>query len=438
MGLESGVGTLHWLFMATLGVMLLANPVFSALVSRVRRGVFIPVTYHFFALNLVLFYLFRVVFSDQVGLVAGRVFYVWMSVFNLFAVSVFWGFMSDGFSLEQGKRLYGFIGVGGTLGAIAGAAIAQHFARPIGTPNLMLVAVVLIEMAIVCVYRLNRVFKEGVFARPVSSHGLGTCWSCGCDVGGLRGGTCPECGSCLEEEASPDRPLPVGGAFAGFRSVSRSPYFAGIGGYMLIMSVLATFMYFLQARIVEAAAVTLDERTAIFARIDFWAQVLTLVTQLFITGRLMRRLGVGVTLTMLPALAAIGFVAVAMAPSLVVLSIVQVVTRATRYAVAGPARETLFTVVAQEEKYKAKSLIDTIVPRLGDVVGALGDRAIVWMMIGAGTAGAAGATVVGATAVVPVAVAAIPIACVWAGVGVWLGAKQTALARRREEPEPRA
>lgn len=427
MGLESGVGTLHWLFMATLAVMLIANPIFSALVSRVRRGVFIPITYHFFALNLLMFYLFRVMFSDHVGLVAGRVFYVWMSVFNLFAVTVFWGFMSDGFSLEQGKRLFGFIGIGGTLGAIAGAAFTQHYAKAIGTPNLLLVAVVLLEAAIVCVYQLNKAFKEPPFVKQSSAQESDTCWNCHYDMQGSPTTTCPECGCRPEDIDSPDRPLHIGGAFQGFRSVAKSPYFSGIAAYMLIMSVLATFMYFLQARIVESAAQTLDERTIIFARIDFWAQVLTLLTQLFLTGRLMRKLGVGVTLTVLPALVAVGFVAVAMAPSLLVLSVVQVVTRGTRYAVAGPARETLFTVVAREDKYKAKSLIDTIIPRLGDVVGALSDRALVSLAIGAA----------GTTAAIGVTAVALPIAIVWAGVGIALGKKQTSLAKQHTI-EPRA
>ncbi|HEU4646584.1 MAG TPA: MFS transporter, partial [Burkholderiales bacterium] len=257
LGMQRGIEALRWLFFGTVLVTLLVNPVFGWLVSRFRRVVFVSATYLFFAFGLVAFYFLLVLVPESVGQRTGQVFYVWFSVFNLFATMLFWALMADRFSLEQSKRLFGAIAVGGTLGAIFGPWLASQLAQPLGTPALLVVAAAFLLLALGSAWWLTR----------------------------LR----PEAG-----DAPPDSLVIGGSAWEGLQSVLRSPYLIAICGYVLILAVMATFLYFTRLQMVAALGTHVDMRTAMFARIDLITQVTTLVLQALITGHLMKRLGVSV------------------------------------------------------------------------------------------------------------------------------------------------
>ncbi|HEX5094000.1 MAG TPA: MFS transporter, partial [Burkholderiales bacterium] len=352
---------------------------FGWLVARYRRIVFVRATYLFFAAGLVGFYLLLALAPHGVGQASGQVFYVWFSVFNLFAVMLFWALMADRFTLEQSKRLFGTVAVGGTLGAIFGPWLASVLARPLGTPALLLVAAAFLALALVAAEALARLRPD-------------------------------------ERRALPEDTLIGGGAWEGLRAVFRSPYLAAICGYVLIVAVMATFLYFTRLQMVAALGKSIDLRTATFARIDMITQVATLVLQAVVTGHVMKRLGVSVALALLPLTAALGFVGLAIAGSIAALIAFEATFRAVQRGVMRPARETLFTVVPRTERYKAKAFIDTFVYRAGDVAGAQ-------------TEGLLGRLGLGLAALASVAV---PLAIVWAALAAWLGHAQRARAGQPE------
>ena len=327
MGIAGGVRNLQWLFTATFLVMLAAVPLYGALVARLPRRRFIPIVYRFFALNIAAFWL--LLWLGVGTQYVARIFFVWISVFNLFAVSVFWSFMADLFTAEQGKRLFGFIAAGGTLGALAGPALALTLSVPLGPANLLIFAGLLLEAAVYCVSRLE----------PAAS--------------GARAGS---------EE--------LGGSWvAGIAMVLRSPYLAGIALWVALLSVAGTFVYFQQANIVASASDDPAVRTRIFATIDLVVAVLTVAVQFLATGRLIARFGVGPAAGFLPIVFAAGFAALAFSPALGVVIAFQAIQRSANFALSNPAREVLFTVLAREEKYKAKNVIDIVVFRGADAAG---------------------------------------------------------------------
>ena len=327
MGVAGGVKNLQWLFTGTFLVMLAAVPVYGALVARVARRRFIPLVYHFFVANLAIFWVLLAL--DVERQTVARVFFVWISVFVLFAVSVFWSFMADVWKSEQGKRLYGFIAAGGSAGALAGPAITIGLAGAIGAVNLLIVAALLLEAAVLCARKLE-----------------------------------------VERESSPERQSPVGGnAIDGILMVLRSPYIAGITLWVALLSVAATFLYFEQAAIVAAASDDPAVRTRIFATVDLAVGVLTIFVQFMATGKLIARFGVGPALALLPIVFAIGFALLAVAPVLAVVITFQALQRTANFAISNPAREVLFTVVARDEKYKAKNVIDIVAVRGADAAG---------------------------------------------------------------------
>ena len=331
MGVAGGVRNLQWLFTATFLTMLAAVPLYGALVARLPRRLFIPLVYHFFVANLAVFWLLLALDVEQK--MVARVFFVWISVFNLFAVSVFWSFMADLFSSEQGKRLFGFIAAGGSAGALAGPALTIVLAGPLGTTNLLVVAALLLEGAVLCAVRLE-------LAVPAS-----------------------------EEKAKSSRNPVGGGSLDGLMMVLRSPYLAGIMLWVSLLSVAATFLYFEQASIVAAASDDPAVRTRIFAAVDLAVGLLTIAVQFFATGKLIARFGVGAALALLPVVFAAGFAALAAAPVLAVLIAFQALQRTANFAISNPAREVLFTVVARDEKYKAKNVIDIVAVRGADAAG---------------------------------------------------------------------
>lgn len=399
MGVAGGVRNLPWLFTGTLLAMLVANPPFAALVARLPRRKFVSITYRFFAVNLLIFFALLKLLPAGERIWIGRAFFIWTSVFNLFVVSIFWAFMADAFRSEQGRRLFGFIGVGGTLGAIVGAAITASLAERVGPVHLLLVSVVLLEVGVACVRGLSRTFEDQEKEeRGRKSEG-------GLEPSAAGGGRTP--------------PRAIGGGvFTGIAHVVRSPYLLGICGYMLLYTITATFLYFQQADIISRAFTNPGVRTAFFAKIDLAVNILTIATQVFLTGRIIRLLGVGLTLTLLPAVCILGFSTLGLLPALAVLVAFQVLRRAGNYAVARPTREVLYTVVSREDKYKAKSFIDTFVYRGGDQIGAWSYAAMGWL----------GLSLVGTAFV------AAPLAAVWLLIGFWLGRRQEAMARGEMEP----
>src|SRR5690242_14566200 len=333
MGIAGGVKNLPWLFTATFVTLIVAQPLYGALVARLPRARFIPIVYHFFVANIVLFWLLLTLGIAPV--IVARVFFVWVSIFNLFAVTVFWSFMADLFTAEQGKRLFGFIGAGGTAGGLLGPVITIGLSAPLGAVNLLVAAAVLLELAVFCVLRLERAATAQATA------------SGGADAG----------------------PQPVGGsAFAALPEVLRSPYLIGVCAWVSLLSFCATIIYFEQANIVSAVVHDRNTQTQLFASIDLAVNLLSLATQVFVTGQLLKRFGSGLTAGALPAVYIVGFAALFLAPTLAVVVTVQVLQRWMNFAVANPARQVFFTVLGRAEKYKAKNLIDVVVYRGSDAL----------------------------------------------------------------------
>jgi AAA family ATP:ADP antiporter len=373
MGVQGGVENLPWLFTGTLLGMIALNPLFAALVRRLPRERFIAWSYRFFAANLVLFLILFHLADAAQNVWIGRAFFIWLSVFNLFVVSVFWALMVDVFDAGQGKRLFGLLAAGATLGAIAGSTITASLARQLGPTNLFIASIVLLEVAVFAVKKLS--IKEQAQETPIG-----------------------------------------GGVLAGISHTFRSPYLLGVCLFILLFTVTSTFLYFQQATIARDYFADRASRTAFFAQVDLLVNVLTLAVQLFFTARILRKLGVALTLGILPLFTLLGFAALAAAPVIFVLVAFQVLRRAANFALARPTRELLFTVLPREDKYKAKSFIDTVVYRAGDQVGSW--SYLLLSSFGLGIAG--------------VAVVAVPLSAAWLAISLWLGRRQARMSHAEE------
>ncbi len=391
MGIRSGVGSLQWNFTATFAALLVAVPVYSALFARVPRARAVPAVYRFFLLNLVAFWaLFRLGVSP---VAVARSFYVWLSVFNLLVVSVFWSFMADLFSAEQGKRLFGFVAAGGSLGAILGSATAGLLVGPIGIAGIVALSAALLELSARSAVALAR----WAHRRPDAPDA-------------------PE-GSPAAAIAVATRhdERPVGGTvLSGVTAVIRSPYLLALAAQMLLFTLGSTFLYFQQARMVAEAIPDSARRTALFAAVDFAVNVSAFALQSLATGRLAAAFGLGPALTAVPVLTGAGLAALAAVPSIWVLAPLQAVRRVGHYALERPARDVLFTVVPREEKYKSKGFIDTVVYRGGDLLAA-------WtyaLLAGVGLGPRA------------LALSAVPATVVSLAVALWLARRE----RRMEKP----
>lgn len=386
MGVAGGVENLPWLFTGTLVGMMVVNPPFAALVRKLPRARFISLAYRFFMANLLLFCLLLKAATPEQNIWVGRIFFIWASVFNLFVVSVFWALMVDVFNSEQGKRLFGFIAAGATLGSILGSSLTAALARHLGSTYLLLGSTVLLEVAVFSVRRLSRLSE----ALRVNLAARG-------------------------EEA------PIGGKIlSGLTHAFKSTYLLNISIYMLLYAITSTFLYFQQASVVNQSFADRAARTAFFAEVDLLVNLLTLGTQLFLTERILRALGVALTLTLLPALSAFGFVTLGLAPTVAVIVMFQMLRRAGNFAVARPTREVLFTVIPREDKYKAKSFIDTVIYRSGDQLGAWSYGLLSFLGIG----------------MTGIAFVAVPISAAWLLNGFWLGRKQEAMAISSAESDP--
>ncbi len=368
-GVAAGTANLPWLFTGTLIATLLANPLYATLVSRLPVRQFIPIVYRIFASLLIIFAAAVHWGGTSQEKFLGPAFWIFISVFSLFVPSVFWGFMADTFHSEQGKRLYGFIGVGGTLGGMFGSKFTSLLATTVGTPMLMLMSVLMLELGVQVIRRFPPSFRAETRDREEAKRSVG------------------------------------GNSFAGITHVFSSSYLLGICLFMLLFTIGTTVLYFQQAEIVGARYADRESRTAFLANIDFYVQLLTVLAQLFISGRVIKWLGVGMTLAILPLMSVIGFGVLGVTSSLTLFVAFNVLRRAGNYAFANPGREVLFAVIPPEDKYKAKNFIDTFVYRSGDQIGA-------WSYAGLSAAG---------LAVSSIALIAAPMSAVWLVVALWLG-----------------
>ena len=384
MGVAGGVNNLQWLFTGTLLGILALNLPFAYLVKTLPRSRFIPLAYRFFAANIILFAIALLAAGPEQTVWVGRVFFIWLSVYNLFVVSIFWQMNVDLFSPEQGKRLFGFIAAGATIGAVVGSATTATLARHVPPTALLLGAAVLLEVAVFAVGRLARL-SPTLHHRP--------------------------------QETREERPI-GGGVLSGIINALRNPYLLNISCFILLFSITSTFLYFQQLGIVSRTLADRGAQTAFFATIDLTVNCLTLAIQLFFTGRIVVLLGVAVSLALLPALTIAGFGTLAALPNLTTIAVFQSIRRAGDYAIARPTREILFTVLPREDRYKTKSFIDTFVYRLGDQVGA-------WSVALLRSFGNDVATV---------AMVAMPVAALWLINALWLGRREASLAQAAAEP----
>lgn len=334
MAILSGTENIRWLFLATFLSMLAVVPLFGFVTGRWPRARFLPWVNLFCAANLVLFYLAFVTGAGTEVWVA-RTFFVWLSVFNLFVVSVFWSFMADLYDRDQAKRLFGIIAAGGSVGALTGPALTALLVAHIGYQQMLLLSAGLLSFTVVCILRLR------AWAHEQPRH----------------------------DRAHTDAAL-GGGVLEGISLTLRRPYLAGVSLMMLLAVFAGTALYIFQAQFLEQAIADSDQRTRVFALVDLGVNVLALLAQGLVVSRVMRRFGLGITLALLPAVSIVGFLVLAVTPVLGVVLALQMVRRAMNYGIAGPAKEVLFTVVSRAAKYKAKNFIDTVVYRGGDALSA--------------------------------------------------------------------
>ena len=424
MGVSGGVENLKWLFTATAAVMLLLHPVFAAIVARWTRRRFVAITYRFFMLCLIAFFLVLNALPEggQAAIWVGRSFFVWTSVFNLFVVSVFWSFMTDLYRERQSRRLFALIGVGGTMGAILGSSITAFLTGIFSEHALLWFSVLLLEGAVACVKGLDRRAKALKRDAPAAVQGSG-----GAGIGAGPGSE-GRPGSTGEPETDggpqsrtrrdgPPHPIEkiIGGSpLEGIARVLRSPYLLGICVFMLLFTTGSTFIYGMVSSAVDLTFPDDTLHPAIFARMDLAVNMLTLLTQLLLTGRIVKRLGVAVTLALLPLLSMVGFLTLAMAPVFAVVVVFHVLRRAGNFAIAVPMREVLYTVLPRNDKYKAKNFNDTFMYRTGDLLG-------IWSFGELGDAGLDTSAL---------AWTMVPVAGVWVFVSLLLGRHQRELAAR--------
>ncbi len=358
--LDGDPAFIPWLFTATFLAMAAIAPPWGALVARQPRGRLVAIVHRSFAVQLLGFAV--VMHAGVAPATVGKVFYVWLSVMNLFGVSVFWSLCADLIRPESGRRLFGPIAAGGTVGALLGPILARVLAQRVDPEVLLLIAAALLEGAVWSAGALTR----RVPTATVVTSGLG------------------------------------GSAWAGLPRVVASPYLAGIAGYAMCAACLATFVYLQQAGIVKAALPDRGARTAFFANVELITGLGAIALQLVVTSRLLRWLGVGVVLAILPVVQGVGVVALMVAPSLAVATAVSASGRAATHALSRPSRELLFTALPREDKYRAKNVIDTLVYRFGDFGSA-------WLHRGLGLLG------------VVVAAVAVPLAAAWVALAIALG-----------------
>lgn len=373
MAVEGGVQNIPWLFSGTFIVMLIATPLFGWVASRYPRRRFLPWVYYFFAANILIFYagFSHTIRNDLDFIWIGRAFFVWLSVFNLFVVSVFWSFMADIYSREQGRRLFGIISAGGSTGALLGPLATSALVVPIGFQNLLPISAGLLLFSVYCISRLRHWVETK--AQKV-----------------------------IDKTVAGSQPL-GGNAFGGIKHVYESKYLTAIALSSVIASLMGTALYMFMAELVGDAFTDTNARTRVFALLDAATNTLSLIGQLLVVKHIVHRFGIGVTLSLLPILSLLGFALLAINPVFAVVAILQATRRSLGFGVHKPTSDMLYSVVTPEEKYKAKNFIDTALYRGGDLIGTWTVR----FLSGFGIAG--------------ISVVMFPFAIIWALAALWLG-----------------
>jgi ATP:ADP antiporter, AAA family len=346
-------------------------PIFGWLVARLKRSVFLPLIYGFVAVSLAAIGI--ALRANEGSIAIGQFFYVFISILSLFLTSVFWAFLLELFDNGQAKRLFGVIAAGGTAGALAGPGITYLAVSTLGNAGILFVGAAMFVVAIICQRALLRIWK----ARSASHQ--------------------------------EDRPI-GGNPFAGFLLVLRSPYLLAIALFVVLLAAATTLLYFEQLRLVQATFANTQDRTKVFAALDWIVQGLTIVCQLFLTGRIASRLGLSVLLAIVPVIMIFGFLSLAAMGTFAVLAVVFVLRRVGEYAFVRPGREILFSRVDNETKYKAKNVIDVPVYRASDAITAQVSTALE-----SGALGTSAVAFIGAV-----------VAVVWAVNGWWLGKRSDA------------
>ena len=373
MAVGSGPDTIPYLFIGTFIAMLVATPIFGWVASRFPRRVFLPWVYLFFASNIAIFWVVfsQAVSAEQEYVWLGRAFFVWLSVFNLFVVSVFWSFMADIYTREQGRRLFGIITAGGSIGALLGGAATSALVVPIGFQNLLPISATLLVLAVVCISQL----RKWVVLEHENE---------------------------ITETAASEKPL-GGNPLAGITHLLSSKYFVGIAISSVIASLLGTALYMFAAELVETAIPDSNQQTQFFSNMNVATNALSIVGQMFVVKHVVSRFGIGVSLALLPIVSVVGFAVLAFDPVLGVVAVLTVARRALGFGFSKPTTDMLYSVVTPEEKYKTKNFIDTAVYRGGDVVGTWSVK----LMSALGIAG--------------ISFVMLPFAVFWAIVALWLG-----------------
>ena len=345
----------------------IAVSLYGFAISRFKLKNVIPGVYAFFGASFVLFYVGASALSDSA--LINKAFYVWLSLFSLFHVSVFWSLMADLFTREQAPRLFAFIASGASIGTIAGASITLILAKKIGTLNLMLVA----ALILVAIIPLITILRSSVSDAAAGSN----------------------------QESSIS-----GNPFAGFRQFVTNPYLLGIAFFIFLYTFIGSFVYFEMKNLM--ADNSRDENAAIWAGINLTVNAFAIGTAMFATGRITKAVGLGKTLAMVPLLVAIALLAVFSSPALAVIIVAWVVLKAGNYSITRPGREMLYTTVSREDRFKTKQVIDIVVYRGGDVFSG-------WMFALLTTSLGLGMG--------PIALIGAGVAVLWAYVGLRLGTK---------------
>lgn len=376
MAIVSGVQNIPWLFTGTFVLMLLATPVFGWVTSKYPRRVFLPWIYYFFVANILIFYaVFTYAQNNDLSEIwIGRAFFIWLSVFNLFVVSVFWSFMADIYSRKQSRRLFGVITAGGSAGALIGPIVTSIVVVQIGFRNMLPLSALLLLFAVFCVYRLRG------WVRQQQS----------------------EPGREAQQTTAGNKAM-GGSAWAGVKFVLTQRYFSAIAVALICATFLGGATYMYMAEMVSVTFEGTDRRTQVFAIMDAMINAMSFIGQLLIVKHSVRKLGIGGTLALLPIVSVIGFALLALNPVFLIIAGLQVLRRSITFGLTKPTSDMLYSVVSPEAKYKAKNFIETAIYRGGDVIST-------WTIRLIGGIGLSG-----------VALVCVPIAIIWAWLAFWIG-----------------
>jgi ATP:ADP antiporter, AAA family len=331
MGVRFGPENYSWLYTGTFLVMLLAQPVYGALVSRWPRRLFIPAVYAFFLLCIVGFHLAWQVDAWRDAM--APTFYIWLSVMVLFTVSVFWSYMTDIFDESQAKKVFGFIAAGGSAGGLCGAFLTMTFASTLGIDGILAVSFGFLALAMGCSIALGRQAAQASGRRDAA------------EMEALIGGT----------------------SFAAFRLVVQKVPLRWLSLLMILLGVGGGILYLQQGLMVRELFSDDAERAAYFARIDLLTNLLALTLEIFLARWLFLRFGTARLLTVMPLMLVLGFGVLAILPTAFMIALFQVLSRGVRFAFGEPAFASCYTTLDREIRYKGKGFIDTFVYRLSDV-----------------------------------------------------------------------